>query len=202
MKKSLIAFMAAAAVIFASGCGSLKVDSNTIVIDRNGKITEGIAEDFSADYYSADELKAYIEKAVDTFETEYGKGIVKTSGFRADEKKAYMTVKYENQEAYENFTGNEIFAGTISEAEKEGYDFDVDFLKVKDGKTQKEAEKDEVLSDGSLNVLILHEITDIKVPGTIRYISSAGLEVTGEKTVAMKQGNDTAVAPPVYVIYE
>lgn len=202
MKKTLIAFSVAAAFILISGCGPLKVDNNTIVVEQNGKITEGIAEDFSADYYNADELKSYIEKAVDTFETKYGKGLVKTSGFHSDEKKAYMTVKYKDQEAYENFTGNDIFVGTISEAEKAGYDFNVDFLNVKDGKIQKDIQKDKVLSDSNLNVLILHEITDIEVPGVIRYISSTGTEVTGENTVAMKQGNDTAVAPPVYVIYE
>ncbi len=200
-KRMLILVMAAAGMGLMAGCGSLDVDSNTICLGKNGKITEGLVEDFSKDYYDEAELEAYINEAVETYGKEHKKGDVKVSDYRVEEQKAYLTLKYKNTDAYGEFNGVDIFHGTIVEAQAEGYDFDTDFVKVEDGKAAGAAEAGDVLADEEKKVLILHENMDIIVPGTILYVSK-GVEVTAKDTVKVPEKEDTAVAQVVYVIYK
>lgn len=203
MKKPIIfVTLAAAGVSLMAGCGSLKVDSNTISVQKNGKIVEGIVEDFSKDYYDEDELKTYIDQAVDDYAAENKKGDVKVSGYKVEDQKAYLTLKYKNTDSYGKFNGVDIFNGTIVQAQAEGYDFDTSFVKVEDGREKGGADAKEVISEDKLNVLILRENMNIIVPGTIQYVSEDGVKVTAKDTVSVEQNGDTAVAPVVYVIYK
>ena len=50
----------------------MDVDTNTLYVGSNGKITEVIVEDFGEDYYDEDELKSYIDDAVASYQEENG----------------------------------------------------------------------------------------------------------------------------------
>ncbi|MCU6761563.1 Uncharacterised protein [uncultured Roseburia sp.] len=203
MKKPIIIVtLAAAGAFLLAGCGSLKVDSNTISVQKNGKIMEGLVEDFSKEYYDEEELKAYIDQSVEDYAAENEKGDVKVSGYKVEDQKAYLTLKYKNTDSYGKFNGVDIFNGTIVKAQAEGYDFDASFTKVEDGEAKGSADTKEVTSDDKLNVLILRENMNIIVPGTIQYVSADGVKVTAKDTVEIEQKSDTAVAPVVYVIYK
>ena len=186
-------------------CGAkLDVQENTIALQRNGKILEAAVESFDQSYYDQEELDTYVQNAVDDYTAEHGKKSVSVTDSKVEEKKAYLTLQYENAETFSDFTGIECFSGSIVEAQSAGYDFDLDFYPVTDGKTDTKAVKGStLLDDDDLKVLIVKENSDLIVPGKIAYVSTEGTEVTSEKQVNVTQKEqDTDEAVLVYVLYK
>lgn len=109
-------------------CGAkLDVQENTIALQRNGKILEAAVESFDQSYYDQEELNTYVQNAVDDYTAEHGKKSVSVTDSKVEEKKAYLTLQYENAETFSDFTGIECFNGSIVEAQSAGYDFVLDF---------------------------------------------------------------------------
>ncbi len=186
-------------------CGTkLDVQENTIALQRNGKILEAAVESFDQSYYDQEELNTYVQNAVDDYTAEHGKKSVSVTDSKVEEKKAYLTLQYENAETFSDFTGIECFSGSIVEAQSAGYDFDLDFYPVTDGKADTKTVKGStLLDDDDLKVLIVKENSDLIVPGKIAYVSTEGTEVTSEKQVNVTQKEqDTDEAVLVYVLYK
>ena len=186
-------------------CGAkLDVQENTIALQRNGKILEAAVESFDQSYYDQEELDTYVQNAVDDYTAEHRKKSVSVTDSKVEEKKAYLTLQYENAETFSDFTGIECFSGSIVEAQSAGYDFDLDFYPVTDGKADTKAVKGStLLDDDNLKVLIVKENSDLIVPGKIAYVSTEGTEVTSEKQVNVTQKEqDTDEAVLVYVLYK
>lgn len=186
-------------------CGAkLDVQENTIALQRNGKILEAAVESFDQSYYDQEELDTYVQNAVDDYIAEHGKKSVSVTDSKVEEKKAYLTLQYENAETFSDFTGIECFSGSIVEAQSAGYDFDLDFYPVTDGKADTKTVKGStLLDDDDLKVLIVKENSDLIVPGKIAYVSTEGTEVTSEKQVNVTQKEqDTDEAVLVYVLYK
>ena len=186
-------------------CGAkLDVQENTIALQRNGKILEAAVESFDQSYYDQEELDTYVQNAVDDYTAEHGKKSVSVTESKVEEKKAYLTLQYENAETFSDFTGIECFSGSIVEAQSAGYDFDLDFYPVTDGKADTKTVKGStLLDDDDLKVLIVKENSDLIVPGKIAYVSTEGTEVTSEKQVNVTQKEqDTDEAVLVYVLYK
>lgn len=186
-------------------CGvKLDVQENTIALQRNGKILEAAVESFDQSYYDQEELDTYVQNAVDDYTAEHGKKSVSVTDSKVEEKKAYLTLQYENAETFSDFTGIECFSGSIVEAQSAGYDFDLDFYPVTDGKADTKTVKGStLLDDDDLKVLIVKENSDLIVPGKIAYVSTEGTEVTSEKQVNVTQKEqDTDEAVLVYVLYK
>ena len=138
-------------------CGAkLDVQENTIALQRNGKILEAAVESFDQSYYDQEELNTYVQNAVDDYTAEHGKKSVSVTDSKVEEKKAYLTLQYENAETFSDFTGIECFNGSIVEAQSAGYDFDLDFYPVTDGKADTKTVKGStLLDDDDLKVLIV-----------------------------------------------
>ena len=186
-------------------CGAkLDVQENTIALQKNGKILEAAVESFGQSYYDQEELDTYVQNAVDDYTAEHGKKSVSVTESKVEEKKAYLTLQYENAETFSDFTGIECFSGSIVEAQSAGYDFDLDFYPVTDGKADTKTVKGStLLDDDDLKVLIVKENSDLIVPGKIAYVSTEGTEVTSEKQVNVTQKEqDTDEAVLVYVLYK
>ena len=182
-----------------AACGTkLDVQENTIALQRNGKILEA-----AVSYYKEDELNSYIQNAVDDYTAEHGKKSVSVTESKVEEKKAYLTLQYENAETFQDFSGIECFSGSIVEAQSAGYDFEQDFYPVTDGKADKKTVRgSSLLEDDDLKVLIVKENSDLIVPGKIAYVSTEGTEVTSEKQVNVTQKQqDTDESVLVYVLY-
>lgn len=186
-------------------CGAkLDVQENTIALQRNGKILEAAVESFDQSYYDQEELNTYVQNAVDDYTAEHGKKSVSVTDSKVEEKKAYLTLQYENAETFSDFTDIECFNGSIVEAQSAGYDFDLDFYPVTDGKADTKTVKGStLLDDDDLKVLIVKENSDLIVPGKIAYVSTEGTEVASEKQVNVTQKEqDTDEAVLVYVLYK
>ena len=145
-----------------------------------------------------------MQKAVDSYTEEHGQKSVSVTESKVEEKKAYLTLQYEDAETFSDFSGIECFSGSIVEAQSAGYDFDLDFYPVTEGKADKKAVKGStLLKEDDLKVLIVKANSDLIVPGKIAYVSTEGTEVTSEKQVNVTQKEqDTDEAVLVYVLYK
>ena len=205
MRKRMVALSCCIGMcMLMAACGTkLDVQENTIALQRNGKILEAAVETFDQSYYKEDELNSYIQNAVDDYTAEHGKKSVSVTESKVEEKKAYLTLQYENAETFQDFSGIECFSGSIVEAQSAGYDFEQDFYPVTDGKAYKNTVRgSSLLEDDDLKVLIVKENSDLIVPGKIAYVSTEGTEVTSEKQVNVTQKQqDTDESVLVYVLY-
>lgn len=205
MRKRMVALSCCIGMcMLMAACGTkLDVQENTIALQRNGKILEAAVETFDQSYYKEDELNSYIQNAVDDYTAEHGKKSVSVTESKVEEKKAYLTLQYENAETFQDFSGIECFSGSIVEAQSAGYDFEQDFYLVTDGKADKKTVRgSSLLEDDDLKVLIVKENSDLIVPGKIAYVSTEGTEVTSEKQVNVTQKQqDTDESVLVYVLY-
>lgn len=205
MRKRMVALSCCIGMcMLMAACGTkLDVQENTIALQRNGKILEVAVETFDQSYYKEDELNSYIQNAVDDYTAEHGKKSVSVTESKVEEKKAYLTLQYENAETFQDFSGIECFSGSIVEAQSAGYDFEQDFYPVTDGKADKKTVRgSSLLEDDDLKVLIVKENSDLIVPGKIAYVSTEGTEVTSEKQVNVTQKQqDTDESVLVYVLY-
>ena len=206
MKKRMVALGCCIGMSMLLGaCGAkLDVQENTIALQRNGKILEAAVESFDQSYYDQEELNTYVQNVVDDYTAEHGKKSVSVTDSKVEEKKAYLTLQYENAETFSDFTGIECFNGSIVEAQSAGYDFDLDFYPVTDGKADTKTVKGStLLDDDDLKVLIVKENSDLIVPGKIAYVSTEGTEVASEKQVNVTQKEqDTDEAVLAYVLYK
>lgn len=205
MRKRMVALSCCIGMcMLMAACGTkLDVQENTIALQRNGKILEAAVETVDQSYYKEDELNSYIQNAVDDYTAEHGKKSVSVTESKVEEKKAYLTLQYENAETFQDFSGIECFSGSIVEAQSAGYDFEQDFYPVTDGKADKKTVRgSSLLEDDDLKVLIVKENSDLIVPGKIAYVSTEGTEVTSEKQVNVTQKQqDTDESVLVYVLY-
>ena len=173
--------------VLLGACGAkLDVQENTIALQKSGKVLEAAVESFDQSYY------------------EHGKKSVSVTDSKVEEKKAYLTLQYEDAETFSDFSGVECFSGSIVEAQAAGYDFDLDFYPVTEGKADKKSVKGStLLKEDDLKVLIVKANSDLIVPGKIVYVSADGTEVTSEKQVNVTQKKqDTDEAVLVYVLYQ
>ena len=124
--------------------------------------------------------------------------------FTISRKKFWTYKLVESMETFSDFSGVECFSGSIVEAQAAGYDFDLDFYPVTEGKADKKSVKGStLLKEDDLKVLIVKANSDLIVPGKIVYVSADGTEVTSEKQVNVTQKKqDTDEAVLVYVLYQ
>ncbi len=184
-----------------AGCGTPDVSTNTIIVDKNGKVTEALVEDFDKDYYSADELEAFVEAEIAEYETSHEAGSVKMSGLSVEEGTARMLMKYSNATAYSDFHQANFFVGTVVDAQTAGYKFDTDFYAVTEGAAATTATQGADVMAGEGSVLVIQDYIDVQVPGTITYVSE-GVTVTGSSSASIVAVNETDVAPVAYIVYK
>ncbi len=207
MKKNLGRILVVAfGLTILTGCiGGLKVENNTVYVQKNGKITGASVESFDKDYYNAEELEAFVEERVSDYTTEYGEKTVKINKFSVEEGIARLNIKYAGYEDYARFNGVEIFAGTIPQAMAAGYDFKDTFLEVEDGVLAGEVDAEEVLEDSDCRVVILNEKVNVKVDGEIQYTSADYTSLAAEDTVAIVLPEDAMDGEELaltYIIYK
>ena len=104
-------------------------------------------------------------------------------------------------EDYTAFNGIELYDGTVVEAEAAGYDFDTDFISASDEDTKK-VSKDDVLADDNNKVVIIKANVDVKVDGTILYVSKENTKVTEKNKVSITGESSAEEAALTYIIYK
>lgn len=188
-----------------TACGnSLDADCNTVYVEKKGTVIGASIEKMDKDYYSEDELEKFIDEKVEIYQKNHEKSSVKVSDFSVKDGVAELFVKYAGYEEYQDFNNVTLFAGTVPQALAAGYDFNTKFTEIKDGKASGEVESSKI-TESDYKVVVLSEKIDVKVDGTIKYISSDYTSLKAKDTVSIKlpeNAEDGAELSLVYVIYE
>ena len=175
-----------------------RAETTTLTVNEDGSITfEEVAVVSDA---SADEVKAFIKDAIRTYNKEQGKRLVRLK--RISEKKGtvYARSTYADAACYADFTGLELFSGTIAEAQSSGYDLSDIYARVSDGKKGSLKEISEVLSDKHAQVLIVGQNLCVCVPGDIRFVTDNATKVDGN-LVTINTGDEKSLVTTA-IIYE
>lgn len=188
-----------------TACGSsLDADCNTVYVEKKGTVIGASIEKMDKDYYKEDELKEFIDEKVEAYQKEHEKNSVKVSDFSVKDGVAELFMKYAGYEEYQEFNDVTLFAGTVPQALAAGYDFNTEFTKIKDGKASGEVESSEV-TESDYKVVVLSEKIDVKVDGTIKYMSSDFTSIKADDTVSIQlpeNAEDGAELSLVYIVYE
>ena len=168
MKKQKLG-LALAAVLLLTGCGGIeKMTETTVTVDDSGTVEELLLEDFSDETYKEKELAAQINELVEAYNKEAGSEAVSVKSMQVKDKKAKVQLEYQSVADYRGFNQIDFFAGTVKEAQEEGYTFASDFTDA-EGKDVSRAG----MPDGceKQQVIIIREPMQVLVPGTIQYVS-------------------------------
>ena len=183
--------------------GGKEADVTTFTLKEDGKVVYEEVVDMSGVDVDEKELSAYANEELDNYNKAHGSDSVKLSKIRLDDGIAYQKTTYKDVTCYHDFTGYEVYNGSVSSAKSSGYDFETTFVSAYEGITGDEVNADAATNNSDLSVLIIRENGQVKVPGSIRFISANGVKLIDENTAEVypaDDGSDAAVL--AYIIYE
>lgn len=190
--KTGVGILALAAILTACGDKELTVDTNTLYIKTDGTMTEASFELFQEEYYDAAELEKYVKDEVYAYNYKNVKEAINVDKVEVKDKVAAVYLTYQSVDDYIAFNEAELFAGTVKEAMDEGYDFEVEF---KEYSKEEKAGILDVTENSQDRILILDAAVDVRVDGTICYVSS-NVQKKDKKNVSLTQGKLS------YIIYK
>lgn len=202
MKKYLsIVLVFLLTVSLFAGCGeSFNADKTTVFVQKKGTVLSMDVEKFDKEYYSETELVDYIKNQVENYRQEHGK-TVSMEDITVKGDTAKLTMKYDSCGDYVSFNGIELYSGNVVKAQAEGYDFDTEFASVTDGEKSKAAQED-VLASDDYKVVAIKANMDVKVDGTILFVSDLNTEIKSKDTVSITGKEAHEEAELTYIIYK
>ncbi|BBF45228.1 hypothetical protein lbkm_3990 [Lachnospiraceae bacterium KM106-2] len=159
-----------------SGCGKgtpslLKksVDKNTLLVLEDGQVQNSIVEEFNESYYDQDELKSFMEEAIETYNKDTAEDSVEMKKFKVDNKQAKAVMIYKTVKDYATFNDTTVKVISTGNALKSD-EMPVTFKEVNDNK---EVTKELALSNQEAKVLITDQADyNIMIEGTITHVSN------------------------------
>lgn len=174
--------------VLLTGCSKgYDTDTNTVFVEENGKIVSVDIETFDKNDYSEKDLKSYIQESIDSYNAKNADS-VKKKKLSVKNNVATLVLEFADDKVYQEFSGTELFQGTIAEAKEEGYAFDTEFVKFSNGKVSP-CEAKEILDKEELNVVIIKSNTNVQVNGEILYVSAQNIAEVGTNRVSIKEGS-------------
>ena len=147
-----------------------------ISVTNKGKVTAYLIEDFDKDYYDLAELQALVTEELAEFNSSHktaeGQDTVKMISLTEatdGSQTVKLVLEFRNIASYTEYTGMELFYGTVTQAYEAGCDLDKELTSVKDGST---IDKMGIYEHGNKNILIAREKVRIYGPGKALYIST------------------------------
>ena len=200
---ALLVIVIVVIVCLVTGVFENRAEKSTLTLEEDGTVVCEEVTDFGADYYDGSELRSYAREQIRAYNDANGADSVNLERVAVGDGEAYMRTRYQSPEDYRQFTGYEMFQGTIAQAQEAGYTFADTFVSVTDGAKGDSVGTDQVLADTEKNVLILRENITVTVEGTILYVSDESTTVESGDTVSIAQadGNEDATTL-TYIIYE
>lgn len=180
-----------ATVIFAMlvGCSSNKGDVTNISIDKNGKVTNAIYEEFGQAYYDLEELSDVALAEISTYNNEYTQEKVTLESAEIVDESGYVKVvmKYESAYDYAHFNHLTLFYGTVKEAVDNGYS--IEGLVDKAG-TKFAGDLSEYYDN---HVVITSDKSNIRTPYDVAFMTE-GVVLNGKKEAVLQDTTaDTVV---------
>lgn len=190
--KAAACVLALSAILAACGDKELAVDTNTLYMKSDGTVTEASFELFEESYYDAAELEEYVKEEVRAYNYKNVKEAIAVDKVEVQDKVAAVYLTYQTVEDYIAFNEAELFAGTVKKAMDAGYDFDTEFVSYEKGEA---ANLLEVTETSANRILVLDAAIDVRVDGTILFVSS-NVQKKDKKNVSLTQGGLS------YIIYK
>lgn len=186
------------------GCNSADSESNMIFVGKKGKVKTVDIEEFDKSYYSEEDFKTFAQEAIDEYNKSHEADSITLTEFAVKEEVAKLKMEYKTISDFSNFNNITLYQGSVNAAIGEGFLFDVDFSKVEKGQITGQAARKDVLAEEGLSVIVINANTNVKVEGTICYVSVPNVTVTGKDTVTISDENNTALTTDVYtyIIYK
>lgn len=176
MSKKLALALALALVLCTTGCkNDVKVtefDESTLVIHKDGSVTEIMIDSFEQDYYSQSDLESYIDEQVKAYNRsnpsssdEEGAVSIKKDKVVVEGETARVELTYEGADDYEAFNLVELELTTADDVTG-----DAMMLKYRDAEGNQVSYMD--LEDlEKYQAVIVHTTTQAAVDGKIAYVS-------------------------------
>ncbi len=195
MKKSICFCLLICMLSLFVGCGSSEPEENTIAVDKKGRITDTIVEDFDKDYYDSDELQSEIEAELAKYNQNYASDPIELKKFGIKNGKATLQLLFSEAKYYEEYTESTFFTGTVEEAQAEGYELTGDMVDTDGEKTGVSSLEDP--AKAKIVILENDETVNVEVPGKILAVSGGGnVSITGKKQASVAEGGMS------YIIYQ
>ena len=176
------------------GCGKeFSADTDTVYVQKKGTIKGANVAAFDKEYYDEDELESFINDTVDTYVAKAGEGTVAVTSFAVEDGTAHVYLDYAGAEDYAQFNGIDFYAGTVLDAQADGYDIPDAFTAVTDKDTTWDAEGNKIV--------IVGQQTQVRVDGTILFVSSNANAVDKNAADVTYDILDEE-AQPAYIVYK
>ena len=135
MHKGKVILLAFAVSCGLVGCGGDKApELSSVSIGKDGTIAHHIVGGFDQNYYEMDGLKALAEDRVAEYCADHGGGSVTLISVEEKEDKILIQLNYVTDEDYSDFNHRELFVGTLTEADAQGYPLEAVPFVSSDGK--------------------------------------------------------------------
>lgn len=186
------------------GCGSVDSETNMIFVGKKGQVQTVDVEMFDQAYYSEEEFNAYAQEAIDAYNKSHEVDAISITEFSVKENVAKLKMEYKSVSDFCDFNEITLYQGTVAAAVSEGYLFEDDFSKVEKGELLGKATRTDILAEEGLSVVIIKANTNVKVDGTICYVSTANVTVTDADTVSICEEENASLSSDVYtyIIYK
>lgn len=190
------------AVSLFAGCGGrLNVERSTVYVQKKGTVLSADVIQFDKAHYDEAELEEGIKNQVEEYCGEAGE-TVSIESFAVKDGVARLNLKFDTFEDYRDFIQIELYSGNIVKARAEGYDFDAEFFSVSDGE-KKSVSKEKVLEEDDNKVVIIKANLDVKVDGTILYVSGENTTVSKKDTASITGDEERSEEADVtYIVYK
>ncbi|MCU6735292.1 hypothetical protein [Diplocloster agilis] len=171
MRKWCLALAILMTCVFTAGCSAKLSDLNedTVYIQKKGQITGVIVEDFTKQYYDAEELQDMLNQEITDYNTESGRECVTLQSYEVKDGIVRVLIDYVDADCYGKFNGVDFFAGLYPGIEE--YDLPDTMIKVKDNSSVSMAEVQSEAEEKGYHATVVSEKTDVKVTSKILYIS-------------------------------
>ncbi|RDY32679.1 hypothetical protein [Lachnotalea glycerini] len=181
-------------LMLITGCTlkSFDADTNTVYVKKDGTVMQALIEDFGESYYDSKELEELINENVSAYNGDTDK--VKVEKYNVNDNVAKLITSFSSASDYAKFNNVEFFAGTISDAKSEEYDFNQEFTAIEDKNT---VGAETIKSLTQYKVVIFEENVQIKTDSKILYLSD-NATLVGEKTAKLTDDAEGLG----YIVYE
>ncbi len=180
IKQVTLAAVLLVGAMAVTGCGQQDKNVSTISIDKDGKISYLIYEDFSEDYFDIQELSDMASEEIAEYNSEYISEKVKLDSVESvkgdDGSFVKMIMDFESSDDFTNFNQESLFYGTVEEARDKGYTVsgslvDKDGEKLPDDFLEEHAERHIIITTDKIRMV---------APFNIEY-ATKGVKLSGKK---------------------
>ena len=166
-----------------TACGKESAGVSSVSIDKDGKVTNVLYEEFDKDYYSLDELMNMAEDEISGYNAEYESPRITLSKAQIleDEAVAELIIDFESVTDYSYFNQVDMFYGTVEEARNSGYELNLNLVDEKGDKIDPSI----IDRNPDRHIVITNDKTNIKTPYNIQFMSK-GVTCPGKKEAELQ----------------